>query len=174
MSNKSNWCLSPGWEFYKMQDLLEESNYWEKAEACCGLIALIWREGQSSICVVFLSHSNNLNTTAGVMLTTTPLDVASNSSFALLMRKFQTNKGLFSAMGWAIPGSDSKCQSFHVCNMMIKDVILTFTFLWDLVEPVPSGTFTFKRSHCVDTVSSLTEAWDGLALIHICTHTAYR
>lgn len=34
---------------------------------------------------------------------------------------------------------------------------------------MPSGTFTFKGSHSVDTVSSLTNTRDGLALIHICT-----
>lgn len=45
----------------------------------------------------------------------------------------------------------------------------TFTFLRDLVELVPSGTFTFKGSHSVETVSSLTKTRDGLALIHICT-----
>lgn len=34
---------------------------------------------------------------------------------------------------------------------------------------MPSGTFTFKGSHRVETVSSLTNTRDGLALVHICT-----
>jgi len=46
--------------------------------------------------------------------------------------------------------------------------LLTFTFLSYLVELVSSGTFALKRSHCVDAVSPLTEAGDGLALVHIC------
>lgn len=32
---------------------------------------------------------------------------------------------------------------------------------------MPSRAFTFERSHCVDAVSSLTDARDGLTLIHI-------
>lgn len=48
-------------------------------------------------------------------------------------------------------------------------LIPTFTFLRDFVELVPSGTFTFKGSHRVETVSSLTNTRDGLALVHICT-----
>lgn len=49
-------------------------------------------------------------------------------------------------------------------------VDLTVAFLGDFVELVTSGTFTFKRPHGVDAVSSLTDAWNGLALVHICAH----
>lgn len=52
---------------------------------------------------------------------------------------------------------------------MAASLIPTFTFLRDFVELVPSGTFTFKGSHSVETVSSLTNTRDGLALVHICT-----
>lgn len=54
-------------------------------------------------------------------------------------------------------------------NGTAASLIPTFTFLRDLVELVPSRTFTFKGSHSVETVSSLTNTRDGLALIHICT-----
>lgn len=54
-------------------------------------------------------------------------------------------------------------------RQFMASLLLTFTFLRDLVELVPSGAFTFKRSNSVDTISALTDARDGLALIHICT-----
>lgn len=54
-------------------------------------------------------------------------------------------------------------------NRMAASLIPTFTFLRDFVELMPSGTFTFKGSHSVETVSSLTNTRDRLALIHICT-----
>lgn len=55
-------------------------------------------------------------------------------------------------------------------NMAVR-LCLTVTFLGDLVELVPGGTFALEGPHRVDAVSSLTDAGDGLALVHVCTHT---
>lgn len=56
---------------------------------------------------------------------------------------------------------------------MAASLILTFTFLRDLIELVPGGTFAFKGSHSVQTVPPVTYARDGLALIHVCTYKKY-
>lgn len=60
-------------------------------------------------------------------------------------------------------------RNIYGAKGMAASLIPTFTFLRDFVELVPSGTFTFKGSHRVETVSSLTNTRDGLALVHICT-----
>lgn len=52
--------------------------------------------------------------------------------------------------------------------MMPSGWILTVTFLRELAELVPGGTFTFKGAYGVDTVAALTNAGYGLALVHIC------
>lgn len=49
----------------------------------------------------------------------------------------------------------------------VRALIQVVTFLGDFVELVTCGAFTFKGAHGVDAVSTLTNAWDGLALVHI-------
>ena len=110
--------------------------------------------------------SNNQNTTFEVTWTTT-------RQMWLSTLLSHCHLGHFKIKLWGLLCHSGPTLKVKTLHSYTASGILTFTFLWDLVELVPGGTFTFKGSHCVDTVSSRTDARDGLALVHICTYRAY-
>lgn len=111
--------------------------------------------------------SNNQNTATEAKATAARRATVFDLTSTFLMRNFGNN--LLSVLCH----SHWDWKSNISLVFMWTCLILTFTFLRDLIELVPCRAFALKGSDRVDTVSSLTDARDGLALIHICTYRAY-